>query len=766
MEEIFEERIEENESIDFSRYFRVLARRWWLIVIITMAVVIPWALYLKHQPPIYEAETWISFEDLGGQNPKNLVQNRTLKLKSRSLTEEVTAELGLTLELLQDKSKPFLERQDVFKKFSTSKNPVSGTYTLHFYPSGYCSLYFGTKLLDSLEVEKFINNTVSYNGFYFSLNPDIVNRRSRVDFVIKNFRRTVRSLISREKIRTNREGNLMSITLRGKNPILVSRTVNRIAGVFVQKSIEIRKENKRFIRNYLQEQLALVRKELDKTDFQLKAFRDKHRVSLDQISKETVAQLNSLSQEINKLTVQKNELDLLVRKLDPSTPDFDENVSASYIYRQIASQPAFEGDADMNVARQEFNDLEQKRQELLINLPKTNPTIVELSDDIQALEQKIYQLAKEKIKELSDQIAEKEKQSKILQKKLNTLPAEELKYIRFTRERKTNEDLYGLLLKRFKEAQISEAVAPENVSILDPAEPPDRPVSGDKKKKLLLGMLLGLFLGVGFVFILEEVDKTVKTREDIVRHLQLPIIGVIPKVKFDSYELQDSEKAKSISSQIVTHDYSPTPVGEAYRALRTNLLFSKSIGTIRSLVIGSAAPGEGKSFTAANLAITLAQQKSKTLLIDADLRRGVLHNSFNCPKKPGLTNYLTGVVSLENVLNDTYIPNLSLITCGSLIPNPSELLGSLKMKKFIEGITQRFDFVIFDTPPLNAATDAVILATFADGVALLVRAGESNREEVKRKLELFRNVQAKIVGVILNCAGVEIAHDGYSYYHY
>ena len=124
MEEIFEERIEENESIDFSRYFRVLARRWWLIVIVTMAVVIPWALYLKHQPPIYEAETWISFENLSGPTPENLVQSRTLKLKSRSLTEEVTAELGLTLELVQDKNKPFLERQDVFKKFSTSKNPI------------------------------------------------------------------------------------------------------------------------------------------------------------------------------------------------------------------------------------------------------------------------------------------------------------------------------------------------------------------------------------------------------------------------------------------------------------------------------------------------------------------------------------------------------------------------------------------------------------------------------------------------------------------
>ncbi|MCJ7813193.1 CpsD/CapB family tyrosine-protein kinase [bacterium] len=144
----------------------------------------------------------------------------------------------------------------------------------------------------------------------------------------------------------------------------------------------------------------------------------------------------------------------------------------------------------------------------------------------------------------------------------------------------------------------------------------------------------------------------------------------------------------------------------------------------------------------------------------------MLHNSFNCPKKPGFTNYLTGVVSFDNVIHETYIPNLSLITCGSLIPNPSELLGSIRMKRFIEGITKRFEFVIFDTPPLMAATDAIILGTLVEGVAILIRAGKSNREDVKRKLELFENVQAKVLGVILNCAGVEIAHEGYSYYRY
>jgi len=141
-------------------------------------------------------------------------------------------------------------------------------------------------------------------------------------------------------------------------------------------------------------------------------------------------------------------------------------------------------------------------------------------------------------------------------------------------------------------------------------------------------------------------------------------------------------------------------------------------------------------------------------------------NRFNCPKKPGLTNYLTGVEPLERVVNETYVPNLSLITCGSLIPNPSELLGSNRMRRFVDGISKRFNFIIFDTPPLNAATDAVVLGTLVDGVAVLIRVGKTNRENIRTKLELFQNVQSKVVGVILNCAGVEVAHEGYSYYAY
>jgi tyrosine-protein kinase Etk/Wzc len=395
-----------------------------------------------------------------------------------------------------------------------------------------------------------------------------------------------------------------------------------------------------------------------------------------------------------------------------------------------------------------------------------HPMVQEVSEKIQLLQDKILAMTKIKIVGLDRLIAERQTEGAGLDKQLVRLPEEELRLIQLNRQRKANETLNELLLQQYKEAQIRESVASENISIIDPAMAPRLPITRSRRNQAVMGALVAFLLGVASAVAWEVLDKSIRTREDIKRFLNLPILGVIPKVKFDGYELQDSEKAKSISSQIVTHDYSPTPVGEAYRSLRTSLLFSKTIGPIRSLVIGSVAPGEGKSFTSANLAIAMAQQKSKTLLIDADLRRGVLHNSFNCVKKPGLTNYLTGVAALENILNETYVPNLSLITCGSMIPNPSELLGSPRMQKFIEGISQRYDIVIFDTPPLLAASDAVVLGTLVDGICMIVMAGKTKRNEVMRKMELFHHVQAKVLGIILNGAGIEVAHEGYSYYAY
>jgi succinoglycan biosynthesis transport protein ExoP len=763
MEEFFEGPSTINENVDFSKYARSILGRWWVVLICSAIVVIPWYLYLKKQPPVYKADAWLSFENVSGAVSDNLIESRMAKLRSRSFAEEVTAELGLTLRLI-NKNKTPLYRPDVFRTFYTTRNPIPGRYDIHFYSNGMASIWSETKMLDSVRVEHFVRDTANYCGFSFSLNPEILRKQSRVTFLINNFQPTTESLLAREEI-VPQGRTLMQLTLTDTDPYLASETINRMADKFVHKSIELAKKASRFNRQYLEEQLGLVQKELNETDYQLKSFRDAHIRNLDQETQETVTQLNRIGERISDLMLQKKDLNQMLARLDPQTANFETGVPIRYIYEQIIDVPVFRDDQEMGVTRRDwitkYAELEGLRR-----FPSTNDQVRQINADIADLQIKITTLAQNKLKDIDTQIETLKTQEGTLQQKLSKLPQEELNLIRLNRQRRANEVIYEALLKNYKEAQINENVDAENISLYDRAVIPTKPISGNKKKKMMIGVLFGLFLGFGTALLVEVADKSIRSRDDIVKYLKLSLLGVIPKVKFDSYELQDSEKAKSISSQIVTHDYSPTPVGEAYRALRTALLFSKTFGPIKSLVVSSVVPGEGKSFTAANLAITLAQQKSKTLLIDADFRRGVLHNSFNCPKKPGLTNYLTGVASLDDILNETYIPNLTLITCGSMIPNPSELLGSEKMQKFIEGITHRFDFVIFDTPPLFAASDAVILGTLADGVALIVRAGMTKRDEVQRKMELFQNVHAKVIGAVLNCAGVEVAHEGYSYYAY
>ncbi len=763
MEDFFEGSASNNDNVDFMKYLRGIVRRWWVVLIGLGLVGIPWYAYLKTQPPVYKADAWLSFENVSGAVSDNLIESRMAKLRSRSFAEEVTSELGLTLNLI-NKAKTPLYRQDVFKTFSTTKEPIPGRYILHFYPNGMASLWSETKMLDSVRVERFVKDTASYSGFAFSLNPDVTRKQTKVVFEMNDFQNTVRSLQSRIEI-VPQGRTLMQITLTDKDPYLAAETINMLAVKFVNKSIEIAKKASQFNRRYLEEQLKVVSSELNETDAQLRNFREDHIVNLDQESQTAVTQMNQIGDQIDAYNAQKKDLGQLLLRLDPTQSNFEPGVSIRYVYEQIMDLGIFQNDLEMSVVKREWRN---KYDELnrMGGTPALNPRVKQLNEDIVELQTKVYSLAREKVGYADDQIDSLKAQESALQKTLGNIPQEELNFMRLDRQRRANEKIYEELNKNYKEAQILEAVDSENISVYDRAIPPTSPISADKRKKMAAGLLFGLFFGIGSALLWEVADKSIRSRDDIKRFLKLPILGVIPKVKFDAFEMQDSEKAKSISSQIVTHDYSPTPVGEAYRSLRTSILFSKMFGPVKSLVVSSVAPGEGKSFTAANLAITLAQQKSKALLIDADFRRGVLHNSFNCPKKPGLTNYLTGVASLDTVLNETYIPNLSLITCGSMIPNPSELLGSEKMQKFIQGITHRFDFVIFDTPPLLAASDAVILGTLVDGVGLVVRAGMTKRDDVQRKMELFQNVHAKVIGVILNCAGVEVAHEGYSYYAY
>ncbi|MFQ6113120.1 MAG: CpsD/CapB family tyrosine-protein kinase, partial [bacterium] len=222
-------------------------------------------------------------------------------------------------------------------------------------------------------------------------------------------------------------------------------------------------------------------------------------------------------------------------------------------------------------------------------------------------------------------------------------------------------------------------------------------------------------------------------------------------------------------SRLITQFAPKSSISEAYRAFRTSILYSKVDKPLKSILVTSPGPAEGKSTSVANLAITMAQQGSKVLLVDADLRRPVLHSIFKVDKKSGLSNRLVGKISTKTVINKTAVENLFLIPCGTIPPNPSELLGSEAMNHLIDELNSQFDMILFDTPPTIAVTDPVVLSAMVDGVVLVVKAGQTNRKATLRSFSLLKSVNSQILGVLLNCVKMDGVYDSYYYpyqYHY
>ena len=309
------------------------------------------------------------------------------------------------------------------------------------------------------------------------------------------------------------------------------------------------------------------------------------------------------------------------------------------------------------------------------------------------------------------------------------------------------------------------------VRILDPALI-SKKVKPNKKMNLLLGILLGVGLGTGYAFVREFLDNTVKAVEHLERK-GLTILGIIPDMvganpkNSVNRSAAPSKGGTDFKRRLITYEDPKSPISESYRSLRTNISYASTIDKkIKSLLISSSQPGEGKSTTTANLAIAFAQLRKKTLLVDADLRKPVQHNVFGHPRGPGLSEYLIGDVSdLNLIIHPTKVENLSIITAGGLPPNPSELLGSDVMSKLVDELESEWDMILFDSPPIVAVTDASMISVELDAIALVVKAGNTERSAVDRALDTIRNVRAPLIGAILNGASQENLGGKYAYYY-
>jgi polysaccharide biosynthesis transport protein len=404
---------------------------------------------------------------------------------------------------------------------------------------------------------------------------------------------------------------------------------------------------------------------------------------------------------------------------------------------------------------------EKKVAELLFKKKEMHPEVQEQKKQIAYLKTKIdyeidiivgslraeFLLAKAQEKEMAKAV-----ESSLL--KAQDVSEKETDYKVLKREADALNILWKELQKRTKETEITENSTANNIIILEKARVPKYHIRPKRRINVMLGALLGLIGGLGLAFLLEYLDNTIRTKEDIDQITDAPFLGIVPN--FDG-ETENDPK------DLFTHHHPKSSITESCRSIRTNILYSSPGKEIKKLLVTSAGPQEGKSTSVINLGIVFAQGGRRVCLVDSDLRRPRLHSAFNVERERGLTNLVVGKLALSDVIVSTLVPGVDLLPSGPIPPNPSELLGSERMLEVIDELQRQYDLVIFDSPPIVAVTDATVMSRSVDGVIVIVKAGRTTTDILGHAVKQIEDVGSNVMGTILN--DFNIANDGYRYYY-
>jgi len=357
------------------------------------------------------------------------------------------------------------------------------------------------------------------------------------------------------------------------------------------------------------------------------------------------------------------------------------------------------------------------------------------------------------------------------------MPDAEAEEQRLSRQVETLQTLADDLLRERQKARIDQAVEAGQVELLDRALVPHSPMGRGGKKRLVFALLIGLLIGSSGALVLDRLNTALFRREEVEEMLHLPVLAIIPKISGEA-EASRKKRLRLPSTRALAKRDHTTAQGlitvsdlhsagsQAYRKLRTHLIFSTSGDPLRTLLVTSPGAGEGKSTVVANLAVTFAQQRMRVLLVDCDIRRSRLHTLFGAERLPGLTEVLVRQATLEEAIRPTDVDGLHLLPAGTLVPNVSELLGSERMRATLAELAERYDLVLVDTPPVLAAADAEILGVQTDATVVVIRSGQTERQPAQYAVQQLRALGARVVGGVLNDPDEKVAGYGrYTYYY-
>jgi capsular exopolysaccharide synthesis family protein len=563
---------------------------------------------------------------------------------------------------------------------------------------------------------------------------------------------------------------LMDISFESTNPLQAAQTVNTHIKNFIEQNFQSRYEATTRASTWLTNQLNELRIRVEKSEDARITYERQNQIwALDgdkqNVTTQRLADLNKELTEAQSERMRKQSLFEYARagEID-SVPQIRDNPAVQDLFRkrnEIYSQ--------YTDALNQYGPNFPKVQRLQSQLKELDATADKEKKGVLARLESEYRETRQR-EELLTQALDQQKAQ------VNQMSERMVQYSILKREAEANKALYDGLLTKLKEAGISAGLRSSNIRVVDPAMVPTYPARPAKARNILLSLLIGLVGGIGLALLRDYMDNTVKTPDDIETLAHLPSLAVVPAFSQSNGNEKAGKLLKGVSSnghdkriELVAQHLPASQMSEAFRALRTALLLSQAEHPPQVILVTSALPREGKTTAAANLAVTLAQLGDRTLLVDADLRKPGVGRMLNLGsgKYAGLSSYLAGVSSLELVtIQHPTIPNLSAIPTGPLPPNPADLLSSHKLADAIAELRTKFKFIVFDSPPIMAATDAVILSVLTDGVLLVVRSGETPKEAFVRTRDLLLSVKCRVLGVVLNAVDSSAPDYYYSYRYY
>lgn len=588
--------------------------------------------------------------------------------------------------------------------------------------------------------------------------------------------------LSKVDIEQKRGLDFVEISVQSPSPYEAALVSNVYVQQYRLVNLEITRNQLTSIRGFLTQQREEKLKQLSQSEDMLKSFQEKGGVvALDQQANALVQQLSSLQsqRDMAKIELTSTEKGLQkyrdeLQKRSPQINAFIEKAANEEYMKALQTQLAElkinrsyvivnmkdQASANLNEAVKEYDKKIASLEELLnqkVSILKSS-VFASTPEELRALAQEIIQ---QEIKATSLRISADQLNNllNLYEQKFNLLPKSSIELARLHRNRESIEKLFLLVEQKYQEALINEQSQPGNVLIVDEARIPLLPFKPNRVLIIAVGFILGLVIAFGYIFLRNFFDNTIKTPDDI-QKLNANVLAWIPQIEgivatgSSDFEFIVAKKPDSIPS-------------ESFRALRTRVQFSRvDTETLKTILITSSAPSEGKTMICTNLAGSFAFSNKKTLIVDCDLRKPRIHSFFKTNRYPGLVDYLFGQVSFDEIIRQSEIPDLSYITAGTIPPNPSEILESQKMRDFLSMVRDKYDYILLDSPPVIAVTDSEILARYADATALVVSANTTEIELMMRSLEIIQQDNINFIGTILNNFVYKSSYGSYYKYYY